>query len=165
MVLCICGRIIVVKMSWASLNLGHRFHSCPNDVSGLCIWCNWYDSGLKVNLNFLSLKMKHLTCGFTSWVDPPMCERSTIIILGLLRNMNRLQYLNHVLEDLNHKLWGFNQILMTVKRTLKNYLVYSYILSCFFYGLISKHVIRFEIFRCWWMIWFWFLVVGRWYGF
>nr|KAJ0228174.1 hypothetical protein LSAT_V11C100031460 [Lactuca sativa] len=64
MVLCFCGNVVVVRTSWTSRNPGHRFYTCPKMGS---------------------------RCGFLGWVDPPMCQRSTVIIPGLLRTMNRYE--------------------------------------------------------------------------
>nr|KAJ0212668.1 hypothetical protein LSAT_V11C400219700 [Lactuca sativa] len=61
MVLYFCGNVAVVQTSWTSQNPGRRFYACPKMGS---------------------------TCGFLGWVDPPMCQRSTFIIPGLLRTMN-----------------------------------------------------------------------------
>nr|KAJ0192462.1 hypothetical protein LSAT_V11C800402040 [Lactuca sativa] len=64
MVLCFCGNVAVVRTSWTSRNPGRRFYACPKMGS---------------------------RCGFLGWFDPPMCQRSTVIIPGLLRTMNRYE--------------------------------------------------------------------------
>nr|KAJ0194917.1 hypothetical protein LSAT_V11C700379180 [Lactuca sativa] len=61
MVLCFCGNVAVVRTSWTSRNSTRRFYACPKMGS---------------------------RCGFLGWFDPPMCQRSTVIIPGLLRTMN-----------------------------------------------------------------------------
>nr|KAJ0184686.1 hypothetical protein LSAT_V11C900486280 [Lactuca sativa] len=61
MVLCFCGNVVVVRTSWTSQNLGCCFYSCPKMGS---------------------------KCGFLGWLEPPMCQRSIVIILGLLRTIN-----------------------------------------------------------------------------
>nr|KAJ0218705.1 hypothetical protein LSAT_V11C300109430 [Lactuca sativa] len=64
MVLCFCGNVAVVRTSWTSRNPGRRFYACPKMGS---------------------------RCGFLGWFDPPMCQRSTVIIPGPLRTMNRYE--------------------------------------------------------------------------
>ncbi|GJU84178.1 zinc finger, GRF-type containing protein [Tanacetum coccineum] len=64
MVFCHCTKLAVIRTSWTPRNPGRRFYACP-------------DLGSE--------------CRFINWVDPPMCQRSTMIIPGLLRNINNLQ--------------------------------------------------------------------------
>nr|KAJ0226078.1 hypothetical protein LSAT_V11C100025700 [Lactuca sativa] len=64
MVLCFCGNVTVVRTSWTSRNPCRRFYACPKMGS---------------------------RCGFLGWFDSPMFQRSTIIIPGLLRTMNRYE--------------------------------------------------------------------------
>ncbi|CAA0825528.1 Unknown protein [Striga hermonthica] len=54
---------------------------------------------------------EHGACDYFDWFDPPMCRRSKIIILGLLRKMNerqteieKLKLKNEHLVELNKKL-------------------------------------------------------------
>ncbi|GKC61567.1 hypothetical protein Tco_1089165 [Tanacetum coccineum] len=64
----------MVRTSWTPRHPGRRFLSCPD-----------------VGLN----------CRFIDWVDPPMCQRSTLIIPGLLRNINNLQAQLSIFHHLN----------------------------------------------------------------
>ncbi|XP_071735921.1 uncharacterized protein [Rutidosis leptorrhynchoides] len=59
---CWCGRIAVITTSWTKKNLGRRFFGCPIEGS---------------------------RCRFVGWYDPPMCERATMIIPGLLDSKNK----------------------------------------------------------------------------
>ena len=45
--------------SWTSNNAGRRLRTCPDR-----------------------------RCSFFAWIDPPMCERAKIVILGLIRRIN-----------------------------------------------------------------------------
>ncbi|CAI9276362.1 unnamed protein product [Lactuca saligna] len=63
--LLIISREAVVRTSWTSANPGRRFLSCPQKGS---------------------------RCRFLGWIDPPMCARSMLIIPGLLRNINNVNY-------------------------------------------------------------------------
>nr|KAJ0224307.1 hypothetical protein LSAT_V11C100044930 [Lactuca sativa] len=65
--LCFYGNVAVVRTSWTSQNPGRRFYACLKMVSKLILGSRY---------------------GFLGWVDPPMCQRSTVIIPGLLRTMN-----------------------------------------------------------------------------
>ncbi|KAH7847377.1 hypothetical protein Vadar_025398 [Vaccinium darrowii] len=58
----LCGKVRVVQTSWTDTNPGRRFVSCSHECR----------AGFK-------------------WVDPPMCHRSTQIIPGLLRRINRMR--------------------------------------------------------------------------
>ncbi|GJT07041.1 zinc finger, GRF-type containing protein [Tanacetum coccineum] len=62
---CACGLEVVIRRSWTNRNPGRRFYGCPT-LSPACV-------------NFLG------------WYDPPMCQRSVQIILGLLRSRNELE--------------------------------------------------------------------------
>ncbi|PWA80679.1 zinc finger, GRF-type [Artemisia annua] len=64
MVLCSCSNVAIIKTSWTDQNLERRFSCCPNVGSD---------------------------CGTFRWIDPPMCQRSIEIILGLLRARNTLE--------------------------------------------------------------------------
>nr|KAJ0184682.1 hypothetical protein LSAT_V11C900500970 [Lactuca sativa] len=88
MVLCFCGKFAVVKCSWTPKNPGRRFYACPQKVKK-------FDSA----------------CRFIGWVDPPMCERSKVIILGLLRNINRMQAWCTALKIMLLASWVFFVIL------------------------------------------------------
>ncbi|GKA18849.1 zinc finger, GRF-type containing protein [Tanacetum coccineum] len=61
---CFCGAPTLIQTSWTQANPGRRFHSCARTVN---------------------------PCRYFWWVDPAMCARSTVIIPGLLRNINNLQ--------------------------------------------------------------------------
>ncbi|KAL8240885.1 hypothetical protein R6Q59_014240 [Mikania micrantha] len=63
MVVCHCGRFVIVRTSWTDQNPGRRFYSCP---------------------------MQGTKCQFIGWVDPPMCPRSKEIIPGLLKSKNKV---------------------------------------------------------------------------
>nr|KAJ0213121.1 hypothetical protein LSAT_V11C400187110 [Lactuca sativa] len=65
MVMCFCGRVVVVRTSWTSTNPSRRFLSCPQQGS---------------------------RCRFLGWIDPPMCARFMLIIPRLLRNINNANY-------------------------------------------------------------------------
>nr|GMC84882.1 zinc finger, GRF-type [Ipomoea batatas] len=73
---CQCGNQLVIQTSWTNRNPGRRFWKC-------------YESGRN-------------RCGFFEWADPPMCERSTSIIPGLLKRINKdkeeIQKLKAMLE-------------------------------------------------------------------
>ncbi|XP_027171459.1 uncharacterized protein LOC113776817 [Coffea eugenioides] len=62
---CSCGLTAMVKTSWTNWNPARRFVVCTLGE----------DEG----------------CGFWEWYDPTMCERSTQVIPGLLRRMNRME--------------------------------------------------------------------------
>ncbi|KAI7730087.1 hypothetical protein M8C21_022055 [Ambrosia artemisiifolia] len=78
MELCNCRREAILKTSWTNDKPGRRFYTCP------------LQNG----------------CQYFNWFDPPMCERSTKIIPGLLRSKNRLEgevtYLNTKLKRKNY---------------------------------------------------------------
>ncbi|KAL3844633.1 hypothetical protein ACJIZ3_002036 [Penstemon smallii] len=69
---CVCGASVKVYTSWTKDNPGRRFLRC------------------------------HVTkgerCRYFEWVDPPMCDRSRIIIPGLLSRVNHAQAENTRLE-------------------------------------------------------------------
>ncbi|KAH7846847.1 hypothetical protein Vadar_018804 [Vaccinium darrowii] len=58
----ICGNQKVLHTSWTDQNPGRRFVKCTNN-----------------------------DCNDFGWVDPPMCRRSTQIIPGLLRRINKME--------------------------------------------------------------------------
>ncbi|PIN05649.1 DNA-(apurinic or apyrimidinic site) lyase [Handroanthus impetiginosus] len=62
---CYCGRMAILKTSWTNINPGCCFMGCANIRS---------EGGGR-------------QCGFFAWVDPPICARGTVIILGLLRKL------------------------------------------------------------------------------
>lgn len=59
---CYCGGWAVQQTAWTSANAGRRFVSCP-----------------------------FRRCGFFNWLDPPLCDRARVIILGLIKKINRLE--------------------------------------------------------------------------
>ncbi|KAH7846465.1 hypothetical protein Vadar_014296 [Vaccinium darrowii] len=58
----VCGNRRELHTSWTAVNPGRRFVACPNDK-----------------------------CMDFAWFDPPMCERSVQINLGLLRMRNNME--------------------------------------------------------------------------
>ncbi|GER40470.1 GRF zinc finger containing protein [Striga asiatica] len=78
---CYCGERSVIRTSWTSENPGRRFRSC----------IEYEGEG-------------NPECDFFSWVDPPMCRRSTEIIPGLLRKSNVLRAENEELREENIRL-------------------------------------------------------------
>ncbi|CAK7343602.1 unnamed protein product [Dovyalis caffra] len=48
-------------------------------------------------------------CNIFEWVDPPICDRARLIILGLLRRLNKLE------SDINYKKMTF-KILCTKEK-------------------------------------------------
>ncbi|GKE11700.1 zinc finger, GRF-type containing protein [Tanacetum coccineum] len=70
---CACGLEAVIRTSWTNRNLGRHFYCCPT-LSPTCV-------------NFLR------------WYDPPMCQRSFQIILGLLRSLNELEEIVAMVEE------------------------------------------------------------------
>ncbi|GJV47462.1 zinc finger, GRF-type containing protein [Tanacetum coccineum] len=81
MVRCACGLEAVIRTSWTNRNPGRRFYGCPT-LSPTCV-------------NFLR------------WYDPPMCQRSVQIILGLLRSRNELEEILAMVEEKRRKLLKF----------------------------------------------------------
>ncbi|GJR07020.1 retrovirus-related pol polyprotein from transposon TNT 1-94 [Tanacetum coccineum] len=73
MVRCACGLEAVIRTSWTNQNPGRRFYGCPT-LSPTCV-------------NFLR------------WYDPPMCQMSVQIILGLLRSRNELEEIVVMVEE------------------------------------------------------------------
>ncbi|KAM7459313.1 hypothetical protein LguiA_036307 [Lonicera macranthoides] len=67
-VTCHCFRRARMVTSWTDLNPGRRFLTCGNTE-----------------------KMQNNDCGFFRWVDPSMCERSRVVIPGLLRRINTIE--------------------------------------------------------------------------
>ncbi|KAK1430141.1 hypothetical protein QVD17_12682 [Tagetes erecta] len=61
--ICSCGSCTTIRTSWTEANPGRRFHCCRSG------------------------------CGFVEWLDPKMCERSRIVIPGLLKRINECQEL------------------------------------------------------------------------
>ncbi|GKD15030.1 hypothetical protein Tco_1199437 [Tanacetum coccineum] len=66
------------QTSWTDANLGHRFLGCPQVEGQRCI--------------------------YFGWLDPHMCQRSMLIIPGLLRARNRIEADMMVLVQANMKL-------------------------------------------------------------
>nr|KAJ0195402.1 hypothetical protein LSAT_V11C700360260 [Lactuca sativa] len=71
-IICFCGNNYVLRTSWTPLNPGRWFYACPLPDS---------------------------KCRFLGWFDPPMCDRATAIIPGLLKSMNNLKLSVKELED------------------------------------------------------------------
>ncbi|XP_074374320.1 uncharacterized protein LOC141714718 [Apium graveolens] len=65
---CWCGRAAVLKTSWTDANLGRRFWGC-----------------------FCFMEDRRNSCNFHFWFDPPMCQRSRMIIPGLLKKIDKLE--------------------------------------------------------------------------
>ncbi|XP_031096399.1 uncharacterized protein LOC116000450 [Ipomoea triloba] len=61
---CRCGQQLKLITSWTNENPGRRFWLC-------------LDNGMSKG------------CGFIQWFDPLMCKRSTRIIPGLLKRLNK----------------------------------------------------------------------------
>ncbi|PWA56774.1 zinc finger, GRF-type [Artemisia annua] len=66
-----CHSVAVIKTSWTNRNPGRRFYGCPQ------MDCN----------------------RFIDWLDPEMCQRSVVIIPGLLRSLNNHQAMVQDLEQ------------------------------------------------------------------
>ncbi|KAG8382761.1 hypothetical protein BUALT_Bualt05G0110900 [Buddleja alternifolia] len=64
--ICYCGQLAKVKTSWTDGNSARRFFGCQS----------YEENG---------------GCGFFSWLDPPMCERSKNVIPGLLRSIRSME--------------------------------------------------------------------------
>ncbi|PQM32635.1 uncharacterized protein Pyn_32818 [Prunus yedoensis var. nudiflora] len=69
--MCWCGKAATIRTSWTDLNPGRRFSMCAAKVRET-------NEGLK-------------GCQFWAWFDPAMCERSKVVISGLLKSQNRLE--------------------------------------------------------------------------
>ncbi|KAK4416837.1 hypothetical protein Salat_2509200 [Sesamum alatum] len=67
-VYCDCELEVVMRTSWTTSNPGRRFRGCPG--RSVRIYAGTY-------------------CGTFEWVDPPMCQRSTEVISGLLKRLAR----------------------------------------------------------------------------
>ncbi|KAL0345332.1 UNVERIFIED_CONTAM: hypothetical protein Sradi_4364500 [Sesamum radiatum] len=77
--ICTCGKDVVLRTSWTSINPGRRFRGCP---------------GEEVRLgHHLSVFQGHY-CGTFQWVDPPMCHRAKEVISGLLNRLSLLDAVN-----------------------------------------------------------------------
>ncbi|KAL8224509.1 hypothetical protein R6Q57_019984 [Mikania cordata] len=64
MVFCWCGKVAIVRTSWTDKNPGRRFYLCPDKGSN---------------------------CRFIRWLDPVICDRSMVIIPGLLKSKNEVE--------------------------------------------------------------------------
>ncbi|KAH7859807.1 hypothetical protein Vadar_005727 [Vaccinium darrowii] len=64
--LCYCNHLGVLRTSWTDSNPGRRFIGCHK----------WQEAH---------------GCGFFVWFDPPMCERSKMVIPRLLRTLRRVE--------------------------------------------------------------------------
>nr|GEW26289.1 zinc finger, GRF-type [Tanacetum cinerariifolium] len=95
MALCFCNRRCLVRCSWTPHNPGRRFYYCA--------------------------QLLGTDCGFFDWVDPPMCARSTQIILGLLKLSNLLEESKNVLQE-------YLNLMQVANRILTIWLVSSWIL-------------------------------------
>nr|GEU47374.1 zinc finger, GRF-type [Tanacetum cinerariifolium] len=73
MVHCACGLEAVIRTSWTNRNPRHRFYGCST-LSPTCV-------------NFLQ------------WFDPPICQRSVQIILGLLSSRNELEEILAMIKE------------------------------------------------------------------
>ncbi|KAI7749608.1 hypothetical protein M8C21_030121 [Ambrosia artemisiifolia] len=71
MEMCHFGLEAIGKTSWTNENPGRQFYTCP---------------------------LENNVCQYFNWLDPPMCQRSNMIIPGLLRSKNRLE------QEINVKL-------------------------------------------------------------
>ncbi|KAI8574204.1 hypothetical protein RHMOL_Rhmol01G0336600 [Rhododendron molle] len=59
-----CRKVGKITCSWTDSNPGRRFIGCER----------YGEKG---------------ACGYFVWVDPPMCERSKVVIFGLLRSLSK----------------------------------------------------------------------------
>ncbi|KAL8198122.1 hypothetical protein R6Q57_030170 [Mikania cordata] len=59
LVLCNCGGFTTIKTSWTQQNPGRRFFCCDG------------------------------RCGFVRWVDPPVPDRASLLITGLVNSLKR----------------------------------------------------------------------------
>ncbi|KAL0456226.1 UNVERIFIED_CONTAM: hypothetical protein Slati_0961800 [Sesamum latifolium] len=66
---CQCGMPIVTKTSWTNTNPGRRFLGFGRSTGGYC--------------------------DVFEWIDPPMCDRSVVIISGLLKKLNAYEKKTH----------------------------------------------------------------------
>ncbi|KAK4433381.1 hypothetical protein Salat_1100400 [Sesamum alatum] len=62
---CACGREVVMRTSWTSINPGRRFRGCPGSQGTYC--------------------------GTFEWIDPPMCLWSKEVIPSLLNRLNQFE--------------------------------------------------------------------------
>ncbi|KAL2238077.1 UNVERIFIED_CONTAM: hypothetical protein Sindi_0999400 [Sesamum indicum] len=92
---CRCGRDVLLRTSWTTLNSGRRFCGCPGNEGQYC--------------------------DTFQWVDPPMCRRSKEIIPGLLNRISeyetRMKHLNARLqtkETRHHRLMNYVIVLNIV---------------------------------------------------
>ncbi|KAL6588035.1 hypothetical protein OROMI_001013 [Orobanche minor] len=88
--------------SWKDNNVGRRFLGCP----------------IYPNRGY---------CKFLEWIDPPLCERATQIILGLLKRLNEqrvekknLESINDELEEIKSRLQSANDMLVEENKALKD---------------------------------------------
>ncbi|GKB91953.1 hypothetical protein Tco_0964225 [Tanacetum coccineum] len=78
---CARGLKAVIRTSWTNRNPCRRFYGCPT-----------------LSLTYVN---------FLRWYDPPMCQRSVQIILGLLRSRNELEEILVMVEEKRRKLLKF----------------------------------------------------------
>lgn len=61
---CVCRMLVVERTAWTENNAGRRFVSCVNGRRG---------------------------CKYFRWVDPPVCDRGHVFIMGLIRRIERTE--------------------------------------------------------------------------
>nr|GEW70895.1 zinc finger, GRF-type [Tanacetum cinerariifolium] len=86
-----CGLEAVIRTSWTNRNPCRRFYGCPT-LSPTCV-------------NFLR------------WYDPPMCQRSVQIILGLLRSRNELEEILAMVEEKRRKFVHLEELMQTQRKS------------------------------------------------
>ncbi|KAI8574206.1 hypothetical protein RHMOL_Rhmol01G0336600 [Rhododendron molle] len=75
-----CRKVGKITCSWTDSNPGRRFIGCER--YGVT---NFYTLDIS-----MALKTREKgACGYFVWVDPPMCERSKVVIFGLLRSLSK----------------------------------------------------------------------------
>ncbi|GKB92836.1 hypothetical protein Tco_0965108, partial [Tanacetum coccineum] len=82
-------------------------------VGGSIAWCSGDDGGgtaggdVGDDVNGVEMVMSPTCVNFLRWYDPPMCQRSVQIILGLLRSRNELEEIVAMVEEKRNKLLKF----------------------------------------------------------
>ncbi|KAK4427179.1 hypothetical protein Salat_1486800 [Sesamum alatum] len=86
---CCYDEVMELKTSRTNANPGRRFRgfSCAN--VRLLYLCLFVDI-ITMTVNFISTS-QGFYCDSFCWVDPPMCERSKVVIPGLLRRLDALE--------------------------------------------------------------------------
>nr|KAJ0221324.1 hypothetical protein LSAT_V11C200069610 [Lactuca sativa] len=64
---------------------------CANLMDLTKPWSSFLCMPKMVSKIILGYDISGSRCGFLGWVDPPVCQRSTVIIPELLRTMNRYE--------------------------------------------------------------------------